>query len=122
METEIGGLFVRIAFAGDAGVSLARGRPDRPAARFNRLGQDALYLSPDAASARVAIEQNVRAGDAPRVLQTFEVARCRLFDLRHPQAAEVYEQARQPWRAALAARHRRRGKRRTGCGASAMWA
>jgi hypothetical protein len=53
--TEIGGVFVKIVFANDVDVVLARGLRHRPAARFNRPGQDALYLSPDETSARVAI-------------------------------------------------------------------
>ena len=65
MIAEIGGLFVKIAFADDARGALRRGHPDRPAARFNRPGQDALYLSPDETSARVAIGQYVKAGDPP---------------------------------------------------------
>ena len=101
MLTEIGGYFCKIAVAADADLTLARGRVDRPAARFNRRGQDALYLSPDEISARVAIGEYVRAGDPARLLLTFEVERCRLFDLRHPDAAAVYEDARQPWRSAM---------------------
>jgi RES domain-containing protein len=83
-------------------VVLARGLPHRPAARFNRPGQDALYLSPDEISARVAIGEYVKADDRPRVLLRYEVERCALFDLRHPDAAAVYELARQPWQSALA--------------------
>jgi len=103
MLTEIGGTFVKIALAGDAHLSLARGDPARPAARFNRRGQDALYLSPDEESARVAIGQYVRAGDAERVLLTFRVGTCRLFDLRGQNASDVCEMARQPWMSAVAA-------------------
>jgi len=64
MPTEIGGTFVNIAWADDPDIHLKRGLPDRPAARFNRIGQDALYLSPDEESARVAIGQYVAVGDA----------------------------------------------------------
>jgi RES domain-containing protein len=97
------GPFVKIAFAADAGVHLRRGSPARPAARFNRTGQDALYLSPDERSARVAMGQYVQPGDAPRVLLTFEVGRCALYDLRAPASADLHELARQPWQSALAA-------------------
>jgi RES domain-containing protein len=82
---------------------LARGLSHRPAGRFNRIGQDALYLSPDELSARVAIGEYVRLGDPPRHLLTYEVERCALFDLRHPAAASVYDLARKPWRQKLAA-------------------
>jgi RES domain-containing protein len=102
MLTEVAGTFCKIAFADDADVVLARGLVHRPAARFNRPGQDALYLSPDEVSARVAIGEYVKVGDPPRVLLRYEVERCELFDLRHPDAAAVYALAGQPWRAALA--------------------
>jgi RES domain-containing protein len=100
--SEVSGVFVKIAFATAADVVLARGVPDRPAARFNKVGQDALYLSPDEESAKVAIGEYVKADDPPRVLLRFDVERCSLFDLRHPSAANVYELARQGWRRALA--------------------
>ena len=100
--TEVDGIFVKIAFADDADVVLTRGLAHRPPARFNRAGQDALYLSPDELSARVAIGEYVKAGDRQRFLLQYEVERCTLFDLRHPDAAEVYDSAGQPWRKALA--------------------
>ena len=103
MLTEISGRFVKIVWAHDPEVHLERGNANRPPARFNRMGEDALYLSPDAESARVAIGQDVRAGDRPRILLTFEVERCRLIDLRAPEASELYELARQPWRKLLSA-------------------
>lgn len=99
--TEIAGEFCKIAFAADAGIALCRGAAGRPPSRFNRAGQDALYISPDVASARVAISQYLAPGDPPRVLLRFEVGRCEVVDLRHPEAAELYELARQPWRKTL---------------------
>ncbi len=103
MLTEVSGIFVKIVWADEPDVFLKRGSPDRPPARFNRRGQDALYLSPDIESARVAIGQDVKEGDRPRVVLTFEVERCTLFDLRNPEAADIYAIASQPWRALLAA-------------------
>ncbi|MCV6576572.1 MAG: hypothetical protein OIF58_12625 [Cohaesibacter sp.] len=38
------GSFVKIIMPGDADIMLAQGLSSRPAARFNRAGQDALYL------------------------------------------------------------------------------
>ena len=103
MLTEVSGEFVRIVWADDPDVHLRRGSHDRPPARFNRLGQDALYLSPDVESARVAIGQDVQDGDRPRVVLTFRVQDCVLFDLRSPAAAALYAQACQPWRMRVAA-------------------
>lgn len=98
MLTEVSGLFVKIIWAQDPDVHLLQGIAERPAARFNRKGQDALYLSPDVESARVAIGQDVREGDRPRDLLTVDVGPCALFDLRHPGAADIYAAASQPWR------------------------
>ncbi|MBL4740893.1 MAG: RES family NAD+ phosphorylase [Sneathiella sp.] len=102
MLVEISGVFVKITYALDADIPLMRGQAGRPAARFNRPGQDALYLSPDEKSARVAIGEYVRADDPPRVLIHYEIERCNLLDLRHPEAASIYEQARQSWQDVLA--------------------
>ena len=103
MLTEVSGTFVKIVWADDPVIHLTRGAPDRPPARFNRLGQDALYLSPDVESARVAIGQDVKEGDRACVLLTFDVQQCALFDLRASEAANIYALASQPWRKLLAA-------------------
>ena len=103
MLSDVSGTFVKIIWADDPDIHLTRGAPDRPPARFNRPGQDALYLSPDVDSAKVAIGQDVRAGDAPRAVLTFEVQNCSLYDLRSPEAANLYETASQPWRRLVAA-------------------
>lgn len=100
MLTEISGIFVKIAFATDAHLPLTKGAPNRPAARFNRPGQEALYLSPDVDSARVAIGEYVKEQESPRVVVQYEIDRCLLFDLRTDDAAAIYELARQPWQSA----------------------
>ncbi|MEH6547252.1 MAG: RES family NAD+ phosphorylase [Sneathiella sp.] len=102
MLTEITGEFVRIVYADEIALTLNRGDPDRPAARFNRQGQDALYLSPNEASARVAIGEYIKATDKPRVLLRFEISPCQLFDLRADSAAAIYALAAQSWQPALA--------------------
>lgn len=102
MHTTISGTFVKIAFASDASILLARGVPHRPAARFNREGQDALYLSPDEESARVAIGEYVKVSDPQRILLRFDVTAARLVDLRHPNSASIYANACQPWQSAIA--------------------
>lgn len=103
MLTEVSGEFVKIVWADDPDIHLMRRAPDRPPARFNRRGQDALYLSPNIESARVAIGQDVNERDRPRIVLAFQVERCALFDLRNPEAADIYAIASQPWRALLAA-------------------
>ncbi len=102
MLTDITGTFVKIVFAEDADIFLARGLAKRPASRFNRPGENALYLSPNAESARVAIGEYVKPGDPPRFLLRYEVSPCSLFDLRHPNNGDIYELARQSWRPVLA--------------------
>jgi len=99
---EVSGVFVKITYASDADMPLMRGQPGRPSARFNRPGQDALYLSPDEESARVAIGEYVSADDPPRVLIHYEIEKCTLLDLRHPDAAKIYEQARKSWQDVIA--------------------
>ncbi|MFQ6548342.1 RES family NAD+ phosphorylase [Aestuariibius sp. 2305UL40-4] len=98
---EIGGLFVRIERDGAQGMALRKGLPQRPPARFNRLGEDALYLSPDAESASVAIGGNVVEGETSRLLIRYHVETCKVVDLRQEKSADLYELARQPWRTPL---------------------
>lgn len=97
MLTKIEGEFVKIAVAGHEDVLLNRGDPARPPARFNGMGQDALYLSPHEEAARVAIGEYVRTDDPPRLLQHYHVTACDLLDLRLPENAALYERAKQPW-------------------------
>jgi RES domain-containing protein len=97
MLTKIEGEFVKIAVAGHEDLLLNRGEKLRPPARFNRLGQDALYLSPHEEAARVAIGEYVRPDDPPRLLLRYHVAACDLLDLRLPENAALYELAKQPW-------------------------
>ncbi|MEP3467952.1 RES family NAD+ phosphorylase, partial [Marinobacter alexandrii] len=94
--------FVKIIHRDDVDLVLKRGLPSRPAARFNRQGQDALYLSPNELSARVAIGQYVEETVHSRVLLTYRVSDFRLFDLRDPANSIVYDQAKQPWLQPLA--------------------
>ena len=101
--TEISGVFVKIVFASDMEIQLKRGLADRPAGRFNRVGQDALYLSPSEEAARVAMGGYVKEDDPGRVLLQYEVGGCNLYNLRHAGAANIYVQARQSWRDVYAA-------------------
>ena len=55
--TEISGTFVRICSPDQVNLALKRNSPTRPEARYNRLGQDALYLAVDEESARVAMQK-----------------------------------------------------------------
>ena len=101
MLATIGGEFVRLSLPDQVDLALKYPSPERPAARFNRLGERALYLSPDELSARVAIGEYVREDDPSRVLVTYKVAPCTVLDLRHPDAAYLYMSAREPWQSAL---------------------
>lgn len=102
MLTEISGTFVKIAFSDQVDILLKRHSANRPAARFNRLGQDALYLSVDQTSARVAIKKYVKAADAARVLISYQVQSCQVIDLRHTDAEELRLLASQDWQQTLA--------------------
>ena len=76
MLTEVSGEFVKIVWADDPDVHLMRGAPERPPARFNRRGQDALYLSPDIESAKVAIVgfaiERLDEAEAKKTLSLFD--------------------------------------------------
>ncbi|MBO9424387.1 RES family NAD+ phosphorylase [Labrenzia sp. R4_1] len=93
--------FVKIINPGESALVLEKGHVTRPPARFNRPGQDALYLSPDEPSARVAIGQYVTSDSRDRELITLKVSACKLLDLRDEDHSELYELARQPWIAPL---------------------
>lgn len=89
MLNEIGGTFVKIAWADDADIRLKRGLLDRPAACFDRVGQDALHLSPDEESACLAIGQYLQAGDAQRLLLIRDFERCALLDRHYPKSFDI---------------------------------
>ena len=101
MYTTIEGEFVKIAYANQAHLNLRKKDPERPAARFNRPAQDALYLSPDEEAARVAIGEYVKSEDATRVLVRYHVSSCKLLDLRLEENAALYARAAHPWQSAL---------------------
>ncbi len=101
MKTRISGVFVKIAFADEWDIFLKRGSSDRPAARFNRRGQDALYLSKDEESARVALRKYVGDADSPRVIVHYQVESCDLVDLRHVDAKDLRQRSSLDWLCAL---------------------
>jgi len=101
MHSTISGVFVKIAFADQVDILLERNLPYRPVARFNRCGQDALYLSVDEQSARVAMRKYAKDSDQPRVLIHYEVQSCKLVDLRHADVADLRQLAKQDWQSAL---------------------
>lgn len=103
--TDISGTFVKIMHPQDPLLALKRHAPKRPAARYNRLGQDALYLSVDEHSARVAMAKYLNTIDHPLVLVEFEIERCRLVDLRHKDAKDLRMLASQDWKAELQEGH-----------------
>lgn len=97
MITRVSGIFVRVEFESEVHKTLLKNQAARPARRFNRQGENALYLSPDEHSAKVAMGEYVREGDPPRVLVQYEVEECALVDMRSPEAAHIYDLAKQPW-------------------------
>jgi len=102
MHSDITGVLVKIAYIDDVDLFLKKGSSERPAARFNRVGQDALYLSRDEQSARVALQKYVTRSDPPRVLIRYNVEPCRLVDLRHDDASDLRRLSSQNWQDALA--------------------
>ena len=102
MIAEVHRIYVKIVFASEVDILLTRNSPERPAGRYNRLGQDALYLSKDEQSARVAMQKYRNPSDPKRVLVSFEVTHCRVLDLRHPEANRLRQLASQDWQSELA--------------------
>lgn len=101
MKSNIAGEFEKIAYAEQVNILLQRESPMRPEARFNRRGQDALYLSVNDNSARVAMKKYANDRESPRVLIRYEVPACELVDLRHSDAKELRERASQDWKSEL---------------------
>ena len=101
LKTTISGEFVKIVFADQVDIILQRNLPNRPAARFNRRGQDALYLSVDEDSARVAMKKYVSKSDPPRVLIRYMIQSCQLINLGHVDARELHLQSRSDWKDAI---------------------
>ena len=100
--TNIAGTFVKISAADQINLALQRNSPIRPEARYNRRGQNALYLSVDERSARVAMRKYAKDITAPLVLVRFEVEACQLVDLQHADMSAYKTRASQGWQAAIA--------------------
>ncbi|MEI6897892.1 MAG: hypothetical protein V5786_10505, partial [Psychromonas sp.] len=74
--TEISGTLVRICCAEQLDLALQRNSPERPEGRYNRRGQDALYLTVNEESARVAMRKYAKDIDCPLVLVKYQVEAC----------------------------------------------
>jgi RES domain-containing protein len=101
-HTEISGTFVRICSPDLIDQALKRNSPERPAARYNRHGQDALYLAVNEESARVALRKYAKHIDTPLVLVKYKVEACQLVDLRCESLSEYKALAGQNWQDAMA--------------------
>lgn len=100
-HTEISGIFVKIINADDAELVLKHNSPERPAARYNRRGEDTLYLSADEYSARVAMQKYSKEINTPLVLVHYRLTLCSLIDLRLEAARDLKEMCTQDWRAEI---------------------
>ena len=99
--TQISGVFVRICSADHIELALKRNAPERPEARYNRRGQNALYLAVNEESARVAMRKYAKDIDTPLFLVKYEVEACRLVDLRHQDLCDYKDLASQDWQSAI---------------------
>ncbi len=82
---------------GEENLVLERDWNQRPAARYNRPGQDALYLTQNEESARAALLRYVTAESRHRILVRYLVGNCRVLDLRAPAAQDLAERAKKKW-------------------------
>lgn len=103
MLQEISGIFFKIAFASEIDQLLTKGCSTRPAGRYNRIGQAALYLSESKHSAQVALKKYLTTNDPHRVLLEYEVEKCQVLDLRHPDASSLLGASRTDWQKMIAA-------------------
>ncbi|WP_413702175.1 RES family NAD+ phosphorylase [Psychromonas sp. KJ10-10] len=99
--TKISGTFVRICSPDQVALALQRNSPKRPQARYNRHGQDALYLAVNEESACVAMQKYINNIDTPLVLVTYEVEPCFLVDLRHADNKHYRTLTSQDWQTAV---------------------
>ncbi|WP_348255976.1 RES domain-containing protein [Vibrio parahaemolyticus] len=84
-RAEVSGTYVRICPEDQVDIALLRNSRDRPEGRYNRLGQDALYLTPTEESARIALQKYVSNITSRMVLVEYEIQPCMLVDLRSAQ-------------------------------------
>lgn len=100
-HTEISGTFVRICNAEQINLSLKRNSSERPEARYNRQGEDALYLTLNEESARIALRKYSENIDKPLFLVKYTVEPCMLVDLRHESVVNYKVLASQNWQDAI---------------------
>ena len=97
MFTQISGHFCKIVTPTYEERVLERGWASRPAARFNRPREDALYLTQSEESARYALRRYLSESGKRRSLVWYSVSERRVLDLRAPEAAELAQLASQRW-------------------------
>jgi len=95
--TKVSGSFVRICGLEQAEIALDRNSKDRPAARYNRKGQNALYLTVNEETARVAMKKYKNRTSSPLYLFSYNVEACSLVDLRHPENNRYRDLAASDW-------------------------
>ena len=100
-HNKISGSFVKVIENDQENIVLSRNYSDRPEARYNRRGQDALYLSVDEYSARVAMRKYKREMELPLYLVEYEVEACLIVDLRQIESRELKKMASQDWKSEL---------------------
>lgn len=101
-QTEVSGTFVKISGTKQGDIVLSRDYPDRPEGRYNRKGQDALYLTVDEKSARVAMKKYADEIEFPVYLIEYKINACSVVDLRSPQNESLREMASKDWKKELA--------------------
>jgi len=93
---------VKISGTKQGDIVLSRDYHDRPEGRYNRKGQDALYLTVNEKSARVAMKKYADEIEFPVYLIEYEIDACTVADLRLPQNGSLREMASKDWKKELA--------------------
>jgi len=100
--THIDGVYVKITAADELKLVLSRSVAERPAGRYNRSGENALYLTVNEESARVALQKYKSSLPRKRLLVEYRVSPCRVIDLRSPAADRLKLLTVGDWKSQLA--------------------
>jgi RES domain-containing protein len=106
MLRKVSGRFFRAVLVERLAVVLAP--PDATSAgRYHRLGQAALYMSPECDWAKIAVSGYIREDYRPRVVVPVQVSEAFVVDQHDEEVCKQLgidrERSNEPWRAALAA-------------------
>lgn len=99
--TQISGTFVRICPEDQIEIALEKGSPNRAPGRYNRKGEDALYLTPTEESARTALIKYKDSITEPLVLVKYDVQPTQVVDLRSDELSDLRRKSSVNWQESI---------------------